>query len=187
VFCFSGHGTWVPDVDGDETDKRDEALCCFDYNDNGLLTDDELHHIFQNRRYRTRVAIISDSCHSGTLARGIVADPEPKIPKFIPPPEFTDISVEEAVRIERVLPTSKPRSSAVLISGCADHEYSYDATFEGRPNGAMTYHLRKALDEALTPSVSDVYAKLQTYLPSAEYPQTPQLTAGAFQRLRSLL
>src|SRR5512132_1850851 len=30
VITYSGHGTWVPDDDGDEPDHRDEALCPYD-------------------------------------------------------------------------------------------------------------------------------------------------------------
>src|SRR5215213_8831271 len=27
VFTFSGHGSWLPDDDSDEADKRDEMMC----------------------------------------------------------------------------------------------------------------------------------------------------------------
>ncbi len=40
VFTYSGHGTWIPDRDGDEADYRDEVLCMADYMQGGLLTKD---------------------------------------------------------------------------------------------------------------------------------------------------
>lgn len=189
VFTFSGHGTWVPDKDGDEADQRDEALCCFDYSNGGLLLDDELHTIFQTRK-GGRVTVVSDSCHSGTVAR--LVNPEPNrrktdnkdIPKFVPPPLISDISVEEAVRMEAYLPVQRPRSTTVLMSGCADHEYSYDANFNGRPNGAFTYHLLKALEQGRT--ISEVHELVRASLPSPQYPQTPQLDARVFQSRTAL-
>lgn len=30
IITFAGHGTWVPDKDGDEPDRRDEGLCPWD-------------------------------------------------------------------------------------------------------------------------------------------------------------
>lgn len=187
VFTFSGHGTWIPDRDGDEIDKRDEALCCWDYAQGGLLIDDELFDILKNRKFGSRVTILSDSCHSGSVSR-FVAEPDSWLtPKFISPSVFTDISEDEVIRAETVIPSGKPRSDAVLISGCADSEYSYDANFSNRPNGAFTYFACKALAESSSPRVKDVYAHIQGLLPSDQYPQSPQLTATRFQRNSALL
>ena len=38
--------------------------------------------------------------------------------------------------------------SHVLLSGCTDHEYSYDAQIGERYHGAMTYHAIKAITDA---------------------------------------
>ncbi len=46
IVTYSGHGTWVPDADGDEPDGRDEALVPIDYRTAGVITDDELYGIF---------------------------------------------------------------------------------------------------------------------------------------------
>jgi metacaspase-1 len=190
VFCFSGHGTWVPDRDGDEVDKRDEALCCFDYERGGLLTDDMMYRIFENRAVGSRVTVLSDCCHSGTVSRFALqaeqAASTKGVPKFVSPAAFTDLSETAAARAEAFAPAGKPRSGAVLISGCDDHEFSYDASFEGRPNGAFTYYARQALQQGAT-RVDDVYANIRAQLPSDQYPQSPQLTVGAFQRRTSLL
>jgi uncharacterized caspase-like protein len=32
MFYYAGHGTQVPDIDGDEDDGKDEALCLVDAN-----------------------------------------------------------------------------------------------------------------------------------------------------------
>ena len=66
VITYSGHGTWVSDQDGDESDGRDEALCPHDITQGEILTDDELYEIFSERKRGARIIFVSDSCHSGT-------------------------------------------------------------------------------------------------------------------------
>ena len=39
---FAGHGTFVKDLDGDEADKFDEALCPVDFHAGSLILDDDL-------------------------------------------------------------------------------------------------------------------------------------------------
>ena len=89
VITYSGHGTWVPDQDGDEADQRDEALCPYDINRGNFLVDDELYDIFQQRQRGARIVFISDSCHSGTVSR--MAPPigdNPVRVRFLPPETF---------------------------------------------------------------------------------------------------
>jgi len=181
VFQFSGHGTWMPDADGDEADGRDEALCCYDYASGGLLKDDELQSIFGGFRWGVSSLIISDSCHSGTIARGLV--PLTARAKFLSPADIDTIPVNErqAIRLEQKATTSTSRGKAVLMSGCDDPEYSYDANYGGRPNGAFT---RVALDTltalgALT--YRDWHTAIRGLLPSTSYPQSPQLQATYYQ------
>lgn len=192
VFTFSGHGTWIPDLDGDEADGRDEALCCRDFAAGGVLTDDELHTIFGAARFGVRRLIVSDSCHSGSVSRfsGYIGKPTPggdlgvAIPRFLPPINvLAPEDVERAERVENTTARSVPRKGTVLISGCGDLEYSYDASFGGRPNGALTRVAIDALSPAgVSPSVAEWYRQIRKRLPSGQYPQTPQLTAARHQR-----
>ena len=51
IITYSGHGTYQPDIDGDEVDGLDEALCPYDIQTRGAaLTDDEIRVIFANRQ-----------------------------------------------------------------------------------------------------------------------------------------
>ena len=179
AFTYSGHGSWVPDVSGDEADRRDEVLCAYDYTDGGFVSDDDLHAVFSRKRFGVRAYIISDSCHSGTVSRFAAAAGRPR---FLSPTSFlTDLDEATAVRWERVTPRAAPRPGAVLLSGCADTEYSYDAVFNGRPNGAMT---RVAIDTLRGNPVSmkSWHMAIRRRLPSAEYPQSPQLGATSWQQ-----
>ncbi|KAL1762226.1 caspase domain-containing protein [Schizophyllum commune] len=42
-FHCAGHGHQVEDMNGDETDCKDEAIVPWDYRDSGLITDDVIH------------------------------------------------------------------------------------------------------------------------------------------------
>lgn len=188
VFTYSGHGTWVPDADGDEADLRDEALVPADYKKAGVLTDDEMHRIFELRRIGVRATVISDSCHSGTVSRFMTpksgngrVDPEAK-PKFLPPGVFlSEGQRKAALRVERAPVRGRPRPGVVLLSGCDDNEVSYDAFIGNRHRGAMTANAIRCLSAATT--TRGWHKALRKLLPSPEYPQTPQLTASRSQGL----
>jgi metacaspase-1 len=184
VITYSGHGTWVPDLGGDEPDRRDEALCPYDLSDNGPLLDDELHDILADRERGVRVVMISDSCHSGTVAAFAPATrPEADRVRFLPPGVFlTDEAARTAAALPRV-PAKRSRRAALLMSGCTDFEYSYDAHFDGRPNGAFTYFALRTLRELPAGATyRDWSAAIATALPSRDYPQTPGLDGSRSQR-----
>lgn len=190
VFTYSGHGTWVPDTNGDEADSRDESLVCKDFRQGGLLIDDELHQIFGEAKYGVRRLIISDSCFSGTVSRFVDLNQlEAKAQRrFLPPAEFLEPNspqYDAAEQVEGLKATSVSRTGAALISGCGDFEYSYDASFSGRPNGAFT---RAAIDTLnMASTLKGWHQAIRKLLPSPEYPQSPELTATAYQRYLSPL
>jgi hypothetical protein len=187
VLTWSGHGSRVPDRDGDEADGWDEVLIPKDYR-TAQITDDELAAVFDTAKTGVRRIIFSDTCHSGTVNRafGGTTMPHGK-PRFLPPSEFMSAKdIKVALRLEeRTVPTNKSRVGALLISGCNDPEFSYDAWFQDhvgrlRANGAFT---RAALDtfrEGQT--LNGWYRAIRKKLPSSSYPQTPQMQAGPYQR-----
>jgi len=65
VFYYSGHGGQQPDQTGpkkDELDGKDETLVLYD----GELRDDSLNDVWMSLQPGVRVAMLSDSCNSGT-------------------------------------------------------------------------------------------------------------------------
>jgi hypothetical protein len=181
VFTYSGHGSWLPDDDGDEPDGRDEMLCPHDIGQNQYLMDDTLAEIFGRKAEGVRLYFVSDSCHSGTVAR--FAPPLfPDAEKLHPRPRFLHPStfVKDDAELRRIRrAASAPRATrqkypALLFAGCRDVEYSYDAVINGRPNGAFTYVALQALkQDPATPQ--KLMAEVRDHLPTATYPQTPQL------------
>jgi hypothetical protein len=175
VLTYSGHGSWVPDRDGDETDGRDECLVMTDFENGGLLLDDELHEIFSSSVTGVGSLILSDSCHSGTVLRHFGEVRSTGTPRYLSPARFLDLSEQEVERREETVTPTPPRNPSSLISGCEDVEYSYDAWFGQRANGAFT---RAAIDTYRSGvSMAGWYRAIRTVLPSDDYPQTPRLTA----------
>jgi len=185
VITYSGHGSWLPDQNGDEADLRDEALDPHDVASAGPITDDDLFNLFSERDRGVRVVLISDSCHSGTLNRFApnTGDSQAMV-KFLPPGIFlSGDEMELARRASVARPTGRSRHAALVFAGCRDIEYSYDATFGGRPNGAFTYAALQALRQLEAKATYlDWLSKVREQLPTPNFPQTPQLDGSSEQR-----
>jgi hypothetical protein len=182
VFTYSGHGTWVPDTNGDESDGRDEALCPVDLTPQSLIIDDELNMMFSQLAAGARLLFVSDSCHSGTVAR-FAGLPRQKRPvRFLPP-----AMIQHEPSLQRLVEAperSKPRRrrafpGVVHLAACRDNEYAYDAEFGGRPNGAFTYAALQALKSTTPPTTyAHWIAEIRKQLPTWQHPQTPSLDAA---------
>lgn len=196
---YSGHGSFVPDEDGDEADGTDECLCPYDISNNGPITDDELYDLYSAREQNVKVLMISDSCHSGTVTRFAPITtpatmtgrnaPQRKV-RFLPPSVFLPKREAAKLGVRRAMRSSSPpgRYAALLLAGCQDTEYSYDAYFQGRPNGAFSYVALRTLAK-LTPK--STYAKwfkaIRDVLPSQQYPQSPNLFGSSSMKKRKVL
>ena len=82
VFYFSGHGSNVPDQNGDEADRADEVLVTHDMyrrtvagraSLGGVVTDDQMGALIAKLPSRN-VLVIVDACHSGTVTRSFTMD-----------------------------------------------------------------------------------------------------------------
>jgi hypothetical protein len=74
----------------------------------------------------------------------------------------------------------------ILISGCSDSEYSYDAEFDGRPNGAMSAYAIQVIKQNPNLTYREFHDGLRTLLPSEDYPQSPQLEGSEANKDRKL-
>lgn len=187
VITYSGHGSWIPDLDNDEPDARDEVLCPYDIGQNRPLSDDELHTTFAERASGVRIVLISDSCHSGSIIR--MAPPPAEAtglqirflaPESFLPPDSLQIAAARATR----RPIGMPRTfGGVMLSGCQDTEYSYDASFNNRPNGAFSYFALKSLQSlSAGATYKDWHKTIRESLPNRLHPQTPNLLGTRAQK-----
>jgi hypothetical protein len=188
VLCYSGHGTWLADDDGDEADGRDEALCPSDVFTEGPLVDDDLGEIFSTRAMGARVLFISDSCFSGSVSR-FAPSPQgsERRVRFMPPENFLKgekLKGAKAVAGLRSTGRILAASASLLLSGSTDDEYS----FSTGTGGAFTLAALASLEEMHSPA--DYLAwhrKIRTKLPTAEFPQNPMLTGPLFQKRWAVL
>jgi len=157
VVTYSGHGTQVWDKDGDEADGYDEAICAYDRN----VIDDEFRQAIMSFE-ETRVTFFLDSCFSGTCTRKRATSRRKA--RFMP----SDVP-------SGMKPKKKFMSGMheILLSGCADDEYSYEGMVGDSGWGMFTYYSMASYHEGMT--YREFYAKIREHLPSNNFPQTPQL------------
>lgn len=184
VITYSGHGSWVVDKDGDEPDGRDEVIVPHDYKN--VILDDEVFSILQSRRSGTKVVLISDSCHSGTLYRAIRNGLTPIKFRYFDASRLVTSKTEdrEAEAISRRVRVGKVRVApdVVHLAGCGDTQYCYDAEFEGKPNGAFTRVAIDCFRKLKVPTFQNWINLIRKKLPSYDYPQTPCLNAGTNEK-----
>lgn len=77
VFQYSGHGTQAADLNGDESDRYDEALVPIDYQSGALLLDDDLADIYRQLPDGAVLTLFMDCCPARTagLRRSTAAPP----------------------------------------------------------------------------------------------------------------
>lgn len=187
---YSGHGSNVPDRDGDEADRRDEILCPTDLDWKNPLADDWLRTTFNKLRAGVRLTVVMDCCHSGSNTRAIPQPDEPVISRYLPSP--WDIMAQESRRklrgavkgtLRRSRRTARRRSDVVearigevLITGCRDTQTSADAYIGGSYNGALTYSLVVAIRETKGKlSNRDLHSRTLQKLKQEDFDQVPQL------------
>ncbi len=183
VFTNSSHGTYVADTSGDE-EKYDEAMCPYDCEDN-LIVDDELRELFAKLAKGVILNIISDSCFSGTVTRAAVAEfipglktPDDRRVRFLNPALMGREVLVNPWRAKPKGKTKYPESKMkeVLLSGCTDKEYSYDALIGGTYHGAMTYYALQAIQGAnYQITFQQLHKRLLFLLDNEGYNQHPQL------------
>lgn len=159
MLSYAGHGGKMQDLDRDELDLFDETWCLYDEQ----LLDDELSLALSAFAEGVRILVISDSCHSGTVTRGI----EPTLSRSsvgqVLVSQFQTASNQKirAMPIEVAIKTyeanrelyeqRKTRSgsareiaaSVILIAGCQDHQQARD----GWRNGLFTSYLKQVWNQ----------------------------------------
>lgn len=195
VFHYSGHGAQMPTRNPQgEVDHLDEVICPvdFDWSDAHALRDKEFASLFGRVPNGVNFIWISDSCHSGDLIREL-PNPGPAMrPKRLLPPPDIAWRVETA-REMGLEPSSLARSAAnpnvALIAGCRSNQTSADATFGGRPNGALTYYLLQELAKAggAKEPLTSVVKNVRTALAKTHFSQVPQLEGSSKVKKRPFL
>jgi hypothetical protein len=191
LLTYSGHGGQVPDANGDEDDGQDETWVLYDR----MLVDDELYQLWSQFSAGVRIFMLSDSCHSGTVARnrayqqllstatgaGQYRTTRSAPPKMRAIPAETAQQVYNAhrdlYRTAQWISGKGDRSSVnaciLLISGCQDNQLSAD----GDGNGLFTGTLKEVWDGgSFQGSYYAFYQQIADKMPPSQSPN--YYTAG---------
>eukprot|EP00667_Euglena_gracilis_P007749 EG_transcript_7825 len=192
-FHYSGHGVQVPDLDGDEADGMDEAICPVDYSRAGFIVDDELFELLVRPLPQgSRLTCIMDCCHSGTVLDlpfvfngtegmvGRIAKPNSDWKRMFSDFYYGDRPDE---------PTDKlAMADVLLISGCKDRQTSADVgnvshafgqvALIGGPGGALTNALISVLTRKTHITYAEVMTGLRDELRATGFSQVPQLSSS---------
>lgn len=147
---YSGHGSQMTDVSGDELDTFDETIVPHDSRQGGVfdISDDELNGLVSQAVKKTpNVVVILDSCHSGSGVRAALTG---NVIRQIPPDTREPPTPATFAIGTRGLTGGRSGfelegSRYVLISGSRDDELSNEGSFEDRRHGTLTYFLTRAL------------------------------------------
>jgi Caspase domain/Domain of unknown function (DUF4384) len=155
VVHFSGHGSQVQDLNGDEDDGLDETLVPYDGRTPGVpdIVDDELDEIFSRLRTST-VLIVLDSCHSGTATRAVDFRT-----RGIPQDMRIDLYQQPATTTRAIVPRMESRF--LVMSAVAADQEALDGPIDSEYHGIFTYALSKSL--AVSPpgaSPRDVFSRV---------------------------
>lgn len=178
-FHYSGHGSQVEDLNGDEEDGLDETLVPQDGRSGDVrdITDDELDAVFARLRAKNAF-IVLDSCHSGTATRSLDIRT-----RSIPRDNRVDIyrkADQASVKTRAVIPVVTSRY--VVMSGAASNQEALDGPVDGRYHGFFTFALARSLSTAAAGATPrDIFGgverelkRIQTHFGRSSMPE-PQL------------
>ncbi len=173
LFYYSGHGSILPDNDGDELDdKHDETIVAYDANRQGMgqIRDDQFSRWIADLAGR-RIVMIFDSCHSGTISRDAFAAtatdatsrylaPDPSLlteaPKTRNLLEVSDGLVADTNRISS-------QSDVVVISAAGAKQLAYGMKENGHYRGGLTASLLLAYGNG-TPKLGEMESSIRAQL-----------------------
>lgn len=194
VFQFAGHGTQLPDLDGDEaggdTPNTDEALCPVDFASGRFVIDDDLAALFDQVPDGVSVTVFADCCHSGSNTR--FAGPRPasvvgrdirrRFVRATPEMKEAHAAFRKSLGATRA-PASRngyDRAREIAFAACRSSEVA----LESDGHGHFTSHATRVLAGGIAGLTNEEFQKrvVEAFGPASE--QNPELHCAP--QLRSL-
>lgn len=189
-FSYSGHGTYMTDLNGDERDGRDEALVPLDCETSGCITDDWLRaNVVDVLPSGAKLTCLVDACHSATAFDLHVSLEDRSVYLNSLKRPLAQVRHYKRKEWKLVQQRSVDRKSApcaadvLMISGCRDNQTSADAFEERNYTGAMTHaflkHYRNCVD------MEQLLQDMSVWLRIKKYSQRPVLSFGSIAAERA--
>jgi hypothetical protein len=201
VLQYAGHGTRLPDVDGDEReDGEDEALCPFDLDQGRFVIDDDLREALAKLPDGVNLTCFFDCCHSGTITRLVRPGPgaaigvrgAPARRRYI---RATDAMIQAHRAFRETQPVAAGRSGRralgrvaadmkeVVFAACRADQVAYESEGQGDFTRLVTELLS---DRVPDESHVDFHARIVRAF-GAGARQEPQLNCADAARTRHFL
>ncbi|KAF9438349.1 Ca(2+)-dependent cysteine protease [Entomortierella beljakovae] len=200
---YSGHGGQVRDLDGDETEGKDNCIFPLDHKENGIILDDELHRLLvEELPEAARLTCVFDCCHSGSALdlpyiyteTGYILGSNALANlgyKMVEVGFDADALKELQAQYEKLKEGEKEfarqvklkaaKAEVILFSGCKDDQTSADVSItragNTSSNGAMTHAFTKSIRENPNQTFQEMLASIRRTL-EEKYKQKPQLSAS---------
>lgn len=180
---YSGHGSRVPDLHGDEPDGWDSSLVPYDGRDSdGLIPDildDELNPFLGrlvNERQVGDLILFFDSCHSTGMTR---TDESlfPAQPRSLePPPAAARLMETEAAAIVAAPVWQPGGEQFIAFYACQSAETAFELSFDADTvHGALTEALLRALRGREVKSYRDLWESVARRMAQTAPQQHPQV------------
>ena len=188
VFYFSGHGTQVPDANGDEDDGKDEALLPYDMTPDAghnILLDDELGGwLGKLAEQNVNVVVILDSCFSGGATRSRTGETLSSLEatpgwrsRYLPLANYQPTAAAKA------LPSGPDAPPSIIFMGASqEHEDALELQFPDSVYSGFSF----ALCDSMTRLTQSTYGQLfeharDVVIDRLKLPQTPYIEASVAQ------
>lgn len=159
-FFYSGHGSNIRDMNGDEKDGLDEVIVSKDLQ---YISDDELRSIIrQHLKVDNTLFAMFDSCFSGTIL---------------------DLKYNYNNRLNIDSRYSDTIGNVIVLSGCTDQQTSAESVINNVNQGALSWAFQSACISSTT--WRQFLANINRTMNNGMFTQTPQLSSGKLINLDS--
>ncbi len=191
VFYYAGHGSQRYNSLTDKSFHLDETIVPSDASSGAMdIRDKEIARLFNQVVDKgILLTAIFDSCHSGSIARGIPVGVQGKA-RFLAydPRDAADPPDKAADGKPAARPEDRTRGALVLSATQHDQVATEWTGSDGKPHGAFTVALLDALQSLpANSSAQDVYKRVKVLLLGMGVPQQPDLGGSSDRRRQSLL
>jgi hypothetical protein len=196
VFYFSGHGSNIPDLRGDQDDNVSQVLVTHDVKRirdkgsaslGGVLPDFQISDLLAAIPSRN-VLFIVDSCHSGTVARSFSMDNHSlgNAPVFVKSYDYPGMPAPQTHAVARGLATSKerkepqwdPHANYIAITAAADNQEAIGTMNGGVFTLGLTESVKRLTSDGKNPTPRQLRDDADAYIRSKvdkDQIHTPQI------------